>query len=174
VKARSWLLLLVFVLFVSGVWLVSKDYRTSPEEGKAAPDFTLSDRTHRKVSLTDYRGSVVLLNFWATWCGPCVAEMGSLEKLRQQLQGRPFEILAVSIDEEGWKAIDNFLKKIPVTFPILLDQDFSISDRYGTYRVPETYLIDPQGHIVEKILGGQDWVSPEMMEKIRKILPTTH
>jgi peroxiredoxin len=100
--------------------------------------------------------------------------MGSLEKLRQHLQGRPFEILAVSIDEQGWAAIENFLKKIPVSFPILLDQDFSVSDRYGTYRVPETYLIDPRGHIVEKILGDQDWAAPTMVEKIQKLLPAAH
>src|SRR5262245_21509083 len=108
---RGWIYFLLIAAVAGGLWWTAKDYRKSPQEGKAAPDFTLLDRNQKKVSLKDYRGSVVLVNFWATWCGPCAAEMGSLERLYQRLKGRKFEILAISLDEEGWKAIEAFEKK---------------------------------------------------------------
>jgi len=164
-------ILTVLLLFAAGVWWVSKDYRPGPKEGGLAPDFTLLNSQAKKVSLSDSKGKVVLLNFWATTCPPCVAEMGSLERLYLSFQGKPFELLAVSLDEGGWPAIETFLKKIPVTFPILLDPDFKVPDEYGTYRLPESYLIDSKGKIVEKIAGPQEWAEERWRKKIETLLP---
>ena len=168
---KAWLILLITALIGVGVWKVSKDYRPGIQEGNLALEFTLPDQNNNKVSLSGLRGKVVLLNFWASWCGPCLSEMGSLEKLYQHFKGKPFEILAVSLDEEGWKAIGAFLKKTPVTFPILLDSDFKTSEQYGTYRLPETYLINPQGQIMEKIVGPQSWDDSRWSQKIEALFP---
>jgi peroxiredoxin len=166
---KAWLILAITLLIGVGVWKVSKDYRPGIQEGNPALDFTLQDQVGKKISLSSLRGKVVLLNFWASWCGPCLSEMGSLDKLYQKLKGQPFEILAVSLDEEGWKAIGEFLKKTPVTFPILLDADFKTSEQYGTYRLPETYLITPKGQISEKIVGPQAWDDPHWVQKIQAL-----
>ncbi len=169
-KKRYGMMGLVLILIFIGLWLTRQEDYPPVKEGAVAPDFTLLNRSSQKISLSDLRGKVVLVNFWATWCGPCVSEMESLEKLHQHFQGQAFEVVAISLDEEGWKAIDLFLKKIPVTFIILLDSDFSIANQYGTYRLPESYLIDQNGKIVEKILGAQDWMEQRIVKKIEKIL----
>jgi len=169
-NARAWLIVGLVVLVVSSLWWTTRSYTPSNLEGKKAPEFSLSDSSNQTKSLRDYQGKVVLLNFWATWCGPCVSEMESLEKLYQRFQGKEFTVLAVSLDEEGWKAIEEFLKKNPVTFPILLDQEMKTADLYGTYKVPETYLIDAQGNVVEKIFGPQDWAEEKWFKKIEGII----
>jgi peroxiredoxin len=174
-KIRRWIPLLIITLFLAtGIWLAFKDYHPSPKEGTFAPEFSLFDRSHQKKSLIDYRGKVVLLNFWATWCVPCVEEMGSLEQLSRQFKGKNFEVIAISLDEGGWSAIDRFLSKIPVSFTILLDADFKVADQYGTYRVPETYLINSKGQIVDKILGAHNWIERAMVEKIEKLMEENH
>lgn len=169
-NSRSWIFVLILAAAGFWVWWVSKDYRPGAKEGRQPPSFELPDRSGKIHSLQEYQGKVVLLNFWATWCSPCISEMGSLEKLYQTFKGQPFVVVAVSLDEEGWKAVDAFTQKIPVTFPILLDKDFKIADLYGTYRVPETYLIDQKGRMVEKILGPQEWTVPAFVEKIKLLI----
>jgi peroxiredoxin len=136
-----------------------------------APEFTLEDLTSSQVSLTDLRGKVVLLNFWATWCGPCQEEMPSLESLYRRYQDKNFVVLGVSLDEEGWAAIDAFTKRIPVTFPILLDAKQATSDLYQVYRIPETYLIDTNGQIVDKFVGPQNYDREIFFKKVEKYLP---
>lgn len=167
---RSWIFVLTLAAMTFGIWWVSKDYRPGAEKGQLAPTFQLPDRSGRIHSLQEYQGRAVLLNFWATWCAPCVSEMGSFEKLTQKFKGQPFEIVAVSMDEEGWKAVDAFTKKIPITFTILLDKDFKTADAYGTYRIPETYLVDQKGRIVEKFFGPQEWADPAFVKKIQSLI----
>lgn len=169
-KKEIWIYLLILLIFGGGFWLVFKDYKKSPQRGKEAPEFSLPDRSGKLRSLKDYRGKVVLLNFWATWCGPCVSEMDSLERLYQKFKGRNFEVIGVSLDERGFPAIDEFQRKIPVHFTLLLDANYSVAEKYGTYRVPETYLIDPQGKVIQKIVGPQDWASEEWIKKVEHSL----
>lgn len=128
-----------------------------PAEGKEAPDFTLQDLSGNKVALSSLRGKVVLLNFWATWCPPCREEIPSMVRLNQAMQGKPFQMLAVSIDQGGKEAVEAFFKKSGVTLPALLDPDGKISKEYGTTGVPETFLIDKKGIIVKKVIGAMDW-----------------
>ncbi len=118
------------------------------------------------MTLDQFRGQAVLLNFWATWCPPCVTEMPSLDDLRKRVDGRSFQILAVSLDEEGWEAIDRFLEKMPVGLKILLDARGEVSNRYGVTLLPESYLIDPKGIVVKKYTGPQDWNDPRVVEEI--------
>ena len=117
-------------------------WSSKPKAGDVAPDFTLATLKGDSVRLSDYRGKVVFLNFWATWCPPCREEMPSMESLYRGLKGREFEMLAVSIDRKEEKAMRPFVTGFPLTFPVLLDPDKEI---YGLYRltgVPETFIID--------------------------------
>ena len=127
-----------------------------------APDFTFPGLDGKMVSLSDYKGKVVLVNIWATWCPPCVDEMPSMEKLYQKLKGENFEILAVSIDEPGLKAVAPFMKKANLTFPALIDSEGTIKAVYGITGVPESFIIDQQGILIKKIVGPVDWATPKV------------
>lgn len=137
--------------------------------GQAAPDFTVKDEEGREVRLSDLRGKVVLLHFWATWCPPCVSEFPLLNELYGKLKNSDFVLLAVSMDEKGKKAIDAFRKKISFDFPVYLNPDQTIADLYGSYGLPESFLIDKQGVIIRKIVGPQEWNKASWEKKIREL-----
>jgi peroxiredoxin len=141
-----------------------------PEQGKTAPDFTLTTLDGRQVSMGGLRGKVVFLNIWATWCPPCVEEMPSMEKLYQQLKGEDFEILAVSIDKNGAKAVAPFMKKYNLSFTALIDSKESLKYKYQTTGVPESYIIDKNGTIVEKVIGPRNWASPEAVRFFQELV----
>jgi cytochrome c biogenesis protein CcmG/thiol:disulfide interchange protein DsbE len=134
--------------------------RNEPKQlqvGFPAPNFTFPDLNGRQVSLSDHRGKVVLVNIWATWCPPCKEEMPSMQKLYEN-----FEILAVSIDSTGRDAVAPFMRKMNLTFPALLDPKEDIRSLYGATGVPESFIIDQDGIIVEKIIGPADWATPKV------------
>jgi peroxiredoxin len=136
---------------------------TSPiQPGVEAPDFTFSDLNGVKVSLAAYRGKVVMVNIWATWCPPCRQEMPSMQRLYEKFKGENFEILAVSIDSEGREAVAPFMRKMNLTFPALLDPGETIRPLYGITGVPESFIIDKKGIVVEKIIGPANWATPEV------------
>lgn len=126
--------------------------------GHPAPDFTLTDGSSR-VHLADYRGQVVLLNFWATWCGPCVAEMPSLLALHHQMPG--VVVVAVSIDDDA-HAYAHFLAAHHVDLVTIRDPQQHAADLYHTKMWPESYIIDRKGVVRKKLIGAQDWTSPEI------------
>ena len=138
--------------------------------GRPAPAFTLPGLDGRMVSLSDYRGKVVVVNIWATWCPPCVDEMPSLEKLYQEFKAENFAILAVSIDSDGIEAVAPFMKKHALTFPALIDSQAAIRTSYKTTGVPETFIINKQGILVKKVIGPLNWAAPEVKRYIRKLL----
>ena len=111
--------------------------------GLPAPDFTFPGLDGKMVSLTDYKGKVVFLNIWATWCPPCREEMPSMEKLYKELKSEDFEILAVSIDALGAKAVAPFMNEYRLSFPALLDPEGTIQQLYWTRGIPESFVIDP-------------------------------
>lgn len=138
--------------------------------GLPAPDFSFPGLNGQLVRLSDYRNKVVLLNIWATWCPPCVEEMPSMEKLYQVLTGRDFEILAVSIDKLGTKAVTPFIQKYKLTFPALIDSEGTIQNIYGTTGVPESFIIDRKGVIRQVVIGPIDWYAPEVIRFIQNLL----
>ncbi len=140
------------------------------KEGDRAPAFELTSVDHRQINLPDYRGRVVLVHFWATWCPPCVEEMPNLERLYRMLSGRDFEILAVSVDEGGEDAVRSFLKKSPASFPVLLNPGGSVAGQYGTFKFPETYVVDRQGVVRYKVIGAMDWTKPETITALRRLV----
>jgi len=112
---------------------------------KLAPDFTLQDATGQSVKLSDYRGKVVLLNFWATWCGPCQLEIPWFENFEQEYKSKGFEVVGVSMDEDGWKAVKPFIAEHKMNYRVLLGDD-SVSQLYGGVEsLPTTFLIDREG-----------------------------
>ena len=140
------------------------------QKGKPAPDFSLPNLDGSMVSLADYKGKVVLLNIWATWCPPCVEEMPSMEKLHQALKEEAFEIVAVSIDASGLKAVRPFMEKYKLSFPALIDPGGTTQSLYRTTGVPESIIIDKNGIVVEKIIGQRDWGSSEVMQYFRDLI----
>jgi len=136
-----------------------------------APDFELSSLQGKTVRLSELRGKVVVLNFWATWCPPCREEVPSMQQLHGMMSGTEFVMLAVNIEQDGRKTVPVFLQKNPVDFTILFDESGQVRKSYGVAKYPETFIIDPQGRIVEKVIGGINWSQPRVVEFLRRLLP---
>jgi thiol-disulfide isomerase/thioredoxin len=136
-----------------------------PWSGGATPPLELADLQGRKHSLADYRGKVVLVNFWATWCVPCREEMPSIERLRASLANRPFAVLGVNLAEPESR-IRKFLDAVPLGFPILLDRDTRTTRAWQAKVLPATYIVGPDGAIRYRHLGELDWSKPEVRKQI--------
>ena len=171
-------ILVVLAVAVLLIFFLSKGMNTSESDfpkkgleiGNFAPDFTYPDLSGKSVSLSDFRGSVVLVNIWATWCPPCVAEVPSMEALYRKLKGENFEILAISIDQQGQSVVSSFMEKHKLTFPALLDPKGTISLPYRATGVPESFIVDKKGILAKKIIGPIDWESPEVISYIRNLM----
>jgi peroxiredoxin len=138
-----------------------------PHIGSAAPDFTVQD-ADRKVSLNEMRGKVVVLNFWATWCPPCIEEMPSLVQMQQKMKDKGVEVVAISVDADQ-SAYQKFLKEYRVNLLTVRDPDQSSNNLYGTFKFPETYIIDRRGVLRRKFIGPIDWGTPEIVEYLAKL-----
>lgn len=135
-----------------------------------APEFTLNNVDGKAVSLASYRGTVVLLNFWATWCPSCREEMPSMNKLARQFKNRKFSIVAVATDRSS-SDVRSYLKKNPSDFTVLVDEGLSVSrSKYKVFVLPMSFLIDKNGMVVERYFGGEDWTDPGMIKKIESLL----
>lgn len=135
-----------------------------------APPFTLQDEEGHPRSLADYRGKVVLLNLWATWCPPCRAELPSLTQLAEELGNEPnFALVSLSVDDD-WAAVKGFFKGQAPTFPVLLDKGARVSGSYGTTQFPESYVIDPSGKVIAKFTGARDWSDPAAVGYFRRLV----
>lgn len=137
-----------------------------PEE---AEDFTLKTLKGETVSLKDYRGRLIFLNFWATWCGPCRAEMPSMQRLWEEFKEEDFVILAINIQEES-KLVSSFMNERGLSFPVLLDEKGKVARTYGIRGIPTTFFLNPEGEIIGKAVGARDWDSEESFELIRELL----
>ena len=130
------------------------------KEGENAPNFTLKNLDGKEISLNQFRGKHVLINFWATWCGPCKIEMPSLEALYERFKDRNFVLLAISNDMFGANIVKPFVKAHKINFPVLLDQRLKVSNAFGVVSLPTTFMIDPQGKIIGALFGAEDWATP--------------
>jgi len=163
---RNLLLIVVVAIVGAAVYLVSSSSSRSPGEwvktvavGDVAPDFQLEDTKGNKVSLSDLRGKVVMVNLWATWCPPCIEEMPSMERLHEVMAGEDFVLLAINAEQNGRTVVPEFLQKTPYTFPILYDDKGVVQKLYGVYKFPESFIVGKNGKVVEKIIGPLDWSS---------------
>lgn len=164
---RKTLLLAVFVLFPFA-HAQAVELKTHTGDPKPPP-LTLRDLSGKTHRLADYRGQVVLVNFWATWCPPCVHEMPSMQRLQENMRGRKFVILAVNMGESE-EDVRAFMKKIGVNFPVLMDKDGEALRAWKVFAFPTSFVIGPSGDIRYSLFGAIDWDSPEVIEKIQALL----
>lgn len=153
-----------------------KDELTTVKVGADAPTFTAKtvDATPRTKSLADYRGHVVILNIWATWCIPCRSEMPSIEALYKDFAPKGLKVVAVSVDQEGMaQQIRDFVREHQLTFDILYDDSGAIQTTYRTSGVPETFVIGKDGVIQKRWLGAEDWNSPGNRKLLEQLLASS-
>lgn len=136
--------------------------------GTRPPDFSFT-HNGQTLRLSELRGKVVVLNFWATWCPPCVDEMPSLEALHREIADEGGMVLGVSVDEDA-QAFEEFLQRFQITFPNHRDPTRQLAAEYGTVMFPETYIIDKNGRIARKIIGAQNWTSDELLTYLRGLI----
>lgn len=163
------LVLLGIVIFFIH-WSKIEKYKP-PIPGNPAPAFSLKDTEGKTVSLKDYRGKVVLLNIWATWCKPCRDELPSMELLYRKLKDQGFIILAISIDKNP-DIVKPFAEKLGLSFPILLDPKEKASRLYRITGIPESFIIDRDGIIRARIIGARDWLNKPFVESLKQFLVT--
>jgi cytochrome c biogenesis protein CcmG, thiol:disulfide interchange protein DsbE len=157
------LITLILTLTLSGCYSGTRP----PHVGTSAPDFTIQD-SDRKVSLDEFRGKIVVLNFWATWCPPCVDEMPSLVQMQQKMKGKGVEVLAISVDVDQ-SAYQNFLKSYKIDLLTVRDPSQKSNNLYGTFKFPETYIIDRRGVLRRKFVGPIDWGQPEIVDYLARL-----
>lgn len=164
-------ILAIFAVVAVGV-VLSKPYFEGRPTLRMAEDVVFKDRQGHDVRLADYRGKIVLMNFWATWCGPCVEETPSFDRLARTLKAKnvPVVILAASLDTNGWSDVDPFLKRMHVgDLPVVLDSDASQAAKFGTFKLPETWVISRDGHKLKRYVGATNWDDPAVLDEIQRL-----
>ncbi len=133
-----------------------------------APDFGLSDLDDNLHRLSDYRGRVVIINFWATWCPPCRAEMPSMQRAWEQLEAEGVVMLGIDVGEDE-DTVFQFTANYPVDFPLLLDRDSAVIDQWPVRGLPTTFVVDPGGKIRYQAIGGREWDQLELLRIVRSL-----
>jgi peroxiredoxin len=140
-----------------------------PERTTTAPDFVLNDLTGKRVILKEQRGKVVFLNFWATWCSPCIREMPTMEKLHQDLGKHGLVILAINFQETP-KQVKEFFREHNFTFTALLDRDGKVFELYQAWALPMSAIVNKRGELVGKVMGYRDWHGEEARQLFQELL----
>ena len=135
-----------------------------------APDFSLKSLSDVQFDLSGHRGKFLLLNFWATWCGPCKMEMASLEKLHRHFQTQDLAVIGISNDMFGARVVVPFMKAHGLTLPVLLDPTLEVSNRYEVVGLPTTILIDREGNVIGVLNGAEDWATPKTLRYFESLL----
>ena len=161
---------ILLLCILLGCTPLSTAQQLKPWSGGMAPALALSDVEGRLHRLEDYRGKVVLVNFWATWCEPCREEMPSMNRLRASLAGRPFEVLAVNLAESEAR-IRRFKEQVPLEFAVLMDRDSATARAWRARVLPISFLIGPDGRIRYSVVGEIDWTQERVRKTILALLP---
>ncbi|APG27148.1 hypothetical protein A7E78_04435 [Syntrophotalea acetylenivorans] len=173
---RYLVLIVLLVLVGGGVYIYSNLPSTTTVvtmavvAGDVAPDFQLEDTKGNRVSLSDLRGKVVMVNFWAAWCPPCKEEMPSMEKLNKIMAGEDFVMLAINTEKDGRSTVPVFLKNNPHDFTVLYDDKGTVQQQYGVYRFPESFIIRKDGTVDKKVIGAIDWASQKTIAYFKELV----
>lgn len=170
-KSKGPILIIIIAVAAAALFMLpeKKQYDTIVEIGQPAPLFEYNDSKGKLWKLADLKGKVVYMNFWATWCVTCKAEMPSKEVLYEQMQGRPFQMFGMLFRDDP-SNLEAYYKKQKVSPPTLISPGNEAAKLYGITGVPETFLIDKNGIIVEKFVGPREWTDPEIIATIEKYL----
>ncbi len=170
---HSLIVLALTLLFGGGVsWAGPMDTMgvARPAESLPAPDFALPSLNGGEQSLGQFRGKVVLLHFWATWCTPCRKEMPVLHKFWQEFQNQGLELVSVNVDRGSRKPVEAFLEEVKLPFRTLLDPDGEVRNTYEVFAMPTTYIIGRDGRIIGRIIGERDWSGNKAQSLVRDLL----
>ena len=170
-SSPSRIYLLGIALTMAALFFIMADTLTEKlvKQGDQAPGFSVQTDQGQAISLKNYPGKVLVLNFWASWCKPCVDEMPSLNEFSKRMAPEGVTVLGISVDHDETK-YKKFLKDANIAFQTYRDVKADIAASYGTYKYPETYIIDKQGKVVEKIIGEEFWLNPNVIQRIRRHL----
>jgi peroxiredoxin len=164
------LLALMAVLFGTFLYTIRNSFEQRIiEAGDSAPSFAITTDSGKRITRADFGGKLLVLNFWATWCPPCIEEMPSLNEFAQQVSKDGVVVLGVSIDQNE-QTYKRFLQQNRLAFQTARDPEADIAANYGTFKWPETYIINTEGKVVEKHIGPKSWTDPAMVASIRRHL----
>ena len=166
---RGLQILIVFLLAALGYVIADSFREKIVVVGDTAPEFLITTDSGRQISRSNFGGRLLVLNFWATWCPPCVQEMPSLEEFQKRLAGSGVVVLGISVDKSE-RVYGEFLQKAKVSFLTARDPEANISADYGTFKYPETYVIDGSGKVVQKFIGAMDWTDQQLVAGIQSLL----
>lgn len=168
--ARLALITVLLVLLGGAAYIYSNlPTTTAVVAGEAAPDFQLEDTEGKLITLSELRGKVVLVNFWATWCPPCKEEMPSMDRLNKFMAGEDFVMLAINTEKDGRSVVPAFLQNNPHDFTVLYDDKGTVQQQYGVYKFPESFIIGKDGTVDQKIIGQIDWSSPKTVAYFKSL-----
>jgi peroxiredoxin len=165
-RSCGWGALLALIASLAGCTLPSKS--PSGSSGQPAPAFSLPNLDGKQVSLNDFANKVVVVDFWATWCGPCRQEIPHLNKLYENYRGKGFEIVGISMDTDGTESVKKFAKEFRMEYTIVMGND-NVAQDYGLTGYPTTFILDRKGKIVKKFRGFDDSFAPEMEKTIKQL-----
>jgi peroxiredoxin len=137
--------------------------------GDTAPDFTITTDQGKTITRDNFGGKLLVLNFWATWCAPCIEELPTLNAFQREFAPQGVVVLGISIDRNE-RLYRQFLTRARISFPTARDPEADISASYGTFQIPETYIIDRSGKVVEKLISNQNWLDPDLVARVRRLL----
>jgi peroxiredoxin len=169
------LCVIFLVLDAAPAWSQSKaNFKAIPilqpmKDAAPTPDFVLTNAEGKKISLKDFRGKTLFLNFWATWCEPCREEMPAMEKLYQEYKDKNFTVLAVNVKDRRQEALA-FVKEFKLTYPIAFDPNAEVATLYGAWGLPTTYIIGPKGEGLARGWGPAEWYSPASRNLFKELL----
>jgi len=164
----------VIVILGAAVYFGIRQQQARPVAiGDTAPDFSVPALPSGSVDLKSYRGQIVVLNLWATWCPPCVEETPSLVQFAEKMKAHGVVVLGISVDDDA-KALQDFVQENHISYPVGRDPDRSLSARYGTFQFPETYILDRRGRVAEKVIGPTDWDDARIQNFVQDLARGPH
>ncbi len=160
----------MLLLTIGLVWIVAGTLEVRiVNAGDTAPNFSIVTERGKTVTRSDFGGKLLVLNFWASWCPPCITELPSLNQFATEYAGQGVVVLGISIDKNE-HLYKNFLTQRQVAFATARDPEANISASYGTFQIPETYLIDRNGKVLEKVISNMDWMDPQFLARVKGML----